>query len=113
MLCGVFLPVASRTITLCAWESLVKMEGLQYCVLVGDKARVGASSRADGASICPRWQDSSQCSVSAALVGSDPHKPANLTFSANDTSGETVPYGTELTSAPGTDKVARCDLRCL
>jgi hypothetical protein len=32
----------SRTITFCEWESLFEMEGLRYCVLVGDKKRIAA-----------------------------------------------------------------------
>ena len=32
----------SRTITFCDWESLFEMEGLRYCVLVGDKKRIAA-----------------------------------------------------------------------
>lgn len=30
----------ARTISLCEWESLFEMDGLQYCVLVGDSARL-------------------------------------------------------------------------
>jgi hypothetical protein len=32
----------SRTITFCEWESLFEMEGLQYCVQIGDKKRIAA-----------------------------------------------------------------------
>jgi hypothetical protein len=30
----------SRTISLCEWDSLLLMEGLRYCVVFGDKARI-------------------------------------------------------------------------